>query len=406
MKNIFSALLLLLYTGLLFAQETITFNGTIKEAATGHPIAYATVSYKSAGTHGTISNDAGVFELFDVPLGVTIEISHLLYEPQTYTLTNSDSLQINLSTTTLALPTAVVDGEYARQLAQKAHEKARATKQVYKGKGFYRQLSKVDGEYTEVIESFVDIHFSNQQIESWEVIEGRYGKTKKEGIIRFNNFSFLSRGVAVYTTPPKKKKRKKKKKNAAIALSEDLNEFHVEVAQFLQKADGQEIAIIHCIPKNKGTKNNRLFIESWYYIDTETYEIYKMKSIIPEWLGDKSKLKVQEPLFTIQFTYKKDSKRGMVLDFIQVLADVEIHKNEQFPYPVAVNSLFYCYAIFDAKQDTFEKAKRKIDDLEVASKANYNPAFWENHPMLKKTPLEKQVMEDFEKAGFFGTYRK
>jgi len=315
-----------------------------------------------------------------------------------------DSIDITLAAAILELPTAVADGKYAIQLAEKAYQKAMAAEQIYSGKGFYRQLSKIDGQYTEAIESFVNIHFSNKKIESWEVVEGRYGKIKKEGILRFTNFSYFTRAFPIYSTS---KKRKKKKKTAYVALSNKLNEYEVEVDQFLQKANGQEIAIIHCIPKNASDKQNTLLIENWYYIDTETYEIYQMKSVIPHSMGieiDNPNLQVREPTFTFQFTYKKDLERGMILDFIQTNVNFSIHKNEQFAYTIDVNSLFYCYAIFDAIQNTFGKTKKNVDDLAAASKAPYNPAFWEKHPIVKKTPLEKKVLEDFEKAGFFGNF--
>ena len=404
MKKIYIALLFLLHIGILFSQEQKTIIGHIKDVQTGSPIAYATVSYELVNTQGTISNDVGGFELFDVPLGTTIKINHLLYETQSYTITNYDSIEINLAAAILELPTAIADGKYAIQLAQKALEKAIASEQIYSGKGFYRQLSKIDGQYTEAIESFVNIHFSNKKIESWEVIEGRYGKIKKEDMLRFTNFSYFSRGFPIYDNS---KKRKKKKNIAYIALSKKLNEFDVQVDQFLQKANGQEIAIVHCIPKDKSANKNSLFIESWHYIDTETYEIYKMKSIIPHPMGAKPSnpnFQIREPLYTFQFTYKKDLERGMVLDFIQCNGNLSLYENEKFAYTVDVNSLFYCYAIFGATQDTFGKTKKKIDDLDVASKAAYNPAFWEKHPILKKTPLEKKVLDDFEAAGFFGNF--
>lgn len=120
MKNIYIILFFLFQIGVLFSQEQKTIIGHIKDVQTGNLIAYATVSYELAGIQGTISNDVGSFELFDVPLGTTIEINHLLYEIQNYTLINYDSIEINLTAAILELPTAIADGKYAAQLAQKS----------------------------------------------------------------------------------------------------------------------------------------------------------------------------------------------------------------------------------------------------------------------------------------------
>lgn len=392
---------------ILLGQPNGTVRGVLIDKETEQPIPFANVFFEDTIMHGTISNDLGVFELSNVPMGKRIQISHLLYDdiaieapaigsPSTY----------HLQSSTLSLPTMVVDGKYAAQLIQKAYEHAKASEQVWSGKGFYRQLSQKGTTYSEVIESFCAINFSNKGIKSWEVKEGRYGKTLEEESFRFTNFSFFSRGLPMYNTY-KEKKKKKKEKIIYVPVSNKSHYYTFEIVEFIEKPNGQEIAVVHCQPKQEEVPAAIYLLESWYYIDTEQYDIYQAKAVVKNEFGmklNKNKMTLKQPIFSFTFSFRKDKEKGMVLDFINASAAFSIYEAKQFQYDFKVNSIFYCYETGMAKQQNFKKAKIGQDDLSIAKKARYNPAFWKNHSMIKKTPLEAKVITDFEKAGFLGNF--
>ena len=59
MKKSLYTFIFLLCIGTLFSQEQKTIIGHIKDAQTGNPIAYATVSYELTNTQGQSSHQAG-----------------------------------------------------------------------------------------------------------------------------------------------------------------------------------------------------------------------------------------------------------------------------------------------------------------------------------------------------------
>ena len=90
MKSIALTLSILVLTFLANAQSKVTIRGTIRDASTDAPLAYATVSLQETGT-GTISNQEGafVFSFADNFKG-TISFSYLGYETLTLPIAEID----------------------------------------------------------------------------------------------------------------------------------------------------------------------------------------------------------------------------------------------------------------------------------------------------------------------------
>jgi len=64
----------------LYGQESGTIKGVLIDKETDQPIPFANVFFEDTTMHGTISNDLGAFELTNVPTGISIQVSHLLYD--------------------------------------------------------------------------------------------------------------------------------------------------------------------------------------------------------------------------------------------------------------------------------------------------------------------------------------
>ncbi|WP_373725333.1 hypothetical protein, partial [Bacteroides heparinolyticus] len=46
----------------------------------------------------------------------------------------------------------------------------------------------------------------------------------------------------------------------------------------------------------------------------------------------------------------------------------------------------------------------KSNMLKAVEKMNYDPAFWKDKAIIKRTPLEQSAIEMFERKNLFGTY--
>ena len=44
------------------------------------------------------------------------------------------------------------------------------------------------------------------------------------------------------------------------------------------------------------------------------------------------------------------------------------------------------------------------NDVETLKTVAYDPAFWNNNPIIKRTPVEEEVIRDFERKKVLGNY--
>ncbi len=53
-------------------------------------------------------------------------------------------------------------------------------------------------------------------------------------------------------------------------------------------------------------------------------------------------------------------------------------------------------------ENYFEDEKTDASDYRLIDKTEYQPEFWQNNPIIQRTPIENNVVNSFEKYGSFG----
>ena len=93
------------------------------------------------------------------------------------------------------------------------------------------------------------------------------------------------------------------------------------------------------------------------------------------------------------------------LDYIKVDYRTDLGRLMKPDIRIHVASFTYCYngrPTPDASV-TYAPFKSGEVDLALIKQTTYDPAFWQNNAVVKRTPLEEQVMKSFEQKGAFGT---
>lgn len=52
----------------------------------------------------------------------------------------------------------------------------------------------------------------------------------------------------------------------------------------------------------------------------------------------------------------------------------------------------------------FLESNHKLDDNKVLDEVQYDPVFWRNNELIKRTALENTLIKDFENKQLIGTY--
>ncbi|MFT7055207.1 MAG: hypothetical protein ACJAXB_000483 [Candidatus Endobugula sp.] len=191
MKNIL--FLFLSFFGV-FQLPSQIISGVVLDSAKQSPIPYVNIVNFDTRM-GTFSNSEGSFSIAVEQLPARLMLTHVSYQSRTLVIDEiNDDYEINLSLGVTQLYDVVVGNLDLEQIVKEAWKRNKALgNQDFFGQAFYRQLSKVDGEFTEVHESFYEVLYNNQGFNRWQMTNGRYAfkefldNSKKE-----KNPSFLT----------------------------------------------------------------------------------------------------------------------------------------------------------------------------------------------------------------------
>jgi hypothetical protein len=371
--------------------------GKVMDATTGQPVPYASIGVLGT-TRGTTSNAEGEFELREVALPGRLVVSELGHRRDTLAVTAalaSQPLKVRLKPASVMLPDVQV-GSYLGELIAKAYRELRRTNaQRTYGQAFYRQTTRLDNEATEVQEMVWDAETSNAGLEGSALAQARFAK--KKALISFNNFSLYTKVYKLFNARddsstvegligPKVADYLNLK---LLGVTQDGNQQLVEIG-FSSKGETATSRAHGSMVINEATHQVlRLRLESSGFHIKSNNPTFKFKNEIAqiEW-GFQPQPRGAATLAYLKVDYQTALGRLMK-------ADMAIH--------VASFAYFYNGKASPAANVTYAPAKSGETDLTAIKQTTYDPAYWRDNPVVKRTPLEEEVMKSFEQKGAFGT---
>ncbi len=373
-------------------------SGRITDAKSGAAIPYANIEVFGS-LIGTSSNDLGEFILEVDALPVTIVISHLNYDKKVVEVTNTSNLSIQLTPLVNSLNEVILSARkksnYPYDLAVNAFSKTRkSTDKKNYGQAFYRQKSKNDDEYTEFSEIIYDTEFSAEGIDDWQILEGRYALKREK--INNSNFTLLSRIL---------KSIQPDTDDIIFPLSYDVKEYYdVKIIDMLS-SDGDDIAVLWFKPlPNISTPA----FEGEAYINTKTLDVLKINGkVVNDWLDfikfrEKRTYTKNYTLF-YEMAFKKSAKNDLLIDYVKVEHSFDYYRNDNLLTHVSSTSnlTFFEHYNPDSPRRFKKSFRNPKSDWETLNKIGYNEKFWTDNPIVKRTPVEDEVIASFEKNNAF-----
>jgi TonB-dependent SusC/RagA subfamily outer membrane receptor len=378
----------------------IKIQGKVIDSLTQEVIPYSTIQITNSFV-GTSSNELGEFEIVASELPIEITISHISYNTQTITITEQTTeLVIQLTPAITVLDEIVLttneDQSYAIGLAKKAYKKLKRSDSKYRfGKAFYRQKSKNSDEYSELSEIIYDVLYNSSGIVEWDILEGRYAL--KEQYINNKNFSTLS-----YTL----KSIQPDTEDAYFPLREDFTSLYdVEIIEVFEQ-DKDRIAVIEFTPKEIELATPIFSGEA--FINTKTGDLLKITGTVQDDRLDIILLKDEEASkknyqLRYEMVYKKGSSNTLLLDYINIEQEFDYYQGDVLETHISSTSNLTFFEHYQPKSTKRlgGKSRGGTSDWEQLNTIGYNQEFWENNPIVKRTPVEKEVIAAFEKKNSF-----
>ncbi len=389
------ALFLLAASLPLCAQQRLA--GKVVDAATGQPVPYASLGVLGT-TRGTTSNAEGEFELHEVALPGRLVVSELGHRRDTVAVAAagaSQPLQIRLQAASVQLPEVQV-GSYLGELVAKAYRELRRTNSQHTyGQTFYRQVTHLDQEATEVQEMVWETETSNAGLEGSALAQARFAK--KKALISFTNFSLYTKRYSLFNSRDDSSTFKG-------LIGPHVTDYLTLKLLGITQDGNQQLVEIGFSNKHETATD---FTHGSMVINEATHQVLRLR-LETSGLHTKSNnplFKFKNEVTRIEWAFQPSAHGAAKLAYLKVDYQTALGRVMKPDMAIHVASFASCYngQASPAASVTYAPAKNGEADLAAIKQTTYDPAFWRDNPVVKRTPLEDNIMRAFEQKGAFGT---
>lgn len=378
-----------------FAQK---LNGRVLDAVSKQPVPYASIRVLNS-TLGTTSNAEGEFELSSTWLPGRLIVMDLSHIRDTVQVVRNDFVQVQLQPAAVKLPDVVVTS-FTADLLKKAYRRLRDGNALYwYSTAFYRQVTRLDNQVTEIQEMVWAAKSNNSGLKGIALQQARYGE-KKKALINFKDFPTFTRSVKIYSAASD---------TGAITnvIGPNVDQYYdLKMLGFRQDGPRELVEVSFATKPGANTRN----ISGSVLLDNKTYQVLRFRVNTPDvhYSSNNPTFSFRNSTTSFELTFQPVSASESTLELIQVNHHSTLHRPLQSEVTIDVSSV----TTFDHGQTqplagvTYTPASEGQLSLATLKKTVYNPEFWKNNSLIKRTPAEEETIATFEQGGIFGTMAK
>lgn len=383
MKKQIISFFLLGGSALFLHAQNVAVSARVVDVETGEALPSATVVIDSEKS--TITNTDGDFVIEAAPQE-DLTVSYVGYKSFSMKVSNVGTV---IKLTPYAVELDEVKVRPLKSILEKVTSRLKEETAEYKKQEsnfYYRQTTLNDGECCEYVESFLN-GYSEVALRQPSVITGRYGALKRTDNKRY---SYVGNYYEISCISPYSPHKIDKKKIIVPLMLNSEEKYHIDYDILTDKSNGNVIYKIVFTPHSKVQVP---IVKGVIYVDADSYKIPKFEGeFLHNYIVSNKKERFDSSLsFSVAYTYH----RG----FMEINSVTTKSEYSQYGISVSINSTLVNvgqkYYKGKRKLGTFSNLKDKIFS------AGYNAQFWKDNTVIKRTPLEEQVMKMFEKDNVF-----
>ena len=379
------------------------FEATVIDAQTREALPFASVFVSR--TSSTISNAVGTFSIKCAPTDV-LRISCVGYKTL-YVQANRLGRHVGLQPLENQLKEVIVKPVDLKSLIRKTTNELRNQLRKYdirKSCFFYRQTTFADSTCFELMEAFLQAK-SAVYLRDLFLLNGRFAGIQPDSLHRY---AFWTNFFTVSELPMLSRYDRYDNRDAK-PLTRNYKDFYELDYDVMADSAGRLIAV-HFTPK-PDFKDPILAVT--LYIDEQTHRLRKMegekrnveiihKELVIEQLDTTEVyrwIKSSEPS-DFKLTVNMTEERG----FLEVQS---VYIDEQFKrYGKQISTRSILFNVGDQTASNERKRMWAFGDIHsFIRQQGYDPEFWHNNEIVRRTPVEEQVMELFEHQNLFGVFQ-
>lgn len=371
------------------AQTTLT--GKVIDAETGGSISAATVLYATAaGEVRTLTNVDGEFLFREADLPGNLTISHISYSAaQTEVDAIGREVLIKLSPAQVLLEEVSVKARRdGRRYVEQAYAKIDKAKIVEFQKAFYRQITTTNDTINEIYEVFGDLQYEANGVVKYRFTNARSGRAPR-GFGLNNMFYLAARSTGISNSS----------NDLLIMGINTLDDYNFYVEDEIRKDDAVLLRIAY-EPKEK------VGFSGYLYVDTVKAHIINKVAFMPfnNGLRIPGNMVLNSSLFRAETVYGWLSDDLFEVSHFESRLTMEYSINANHMTTAVISTLINYDRLDDKSAKRLKALKLERDDFKEVRKIKYNPAFWRDNPVIKRTPLEEEIIKSFEDNKLMGNY--
>ena len=383
----------------LLSQEKVTYTGRIVDDVTKQPVELVAI-YTLSGN--TITNTDGEYEL-KCNENETISFSHISYHTQQISIQNLPAIielkpKIFELAEVVVIPQAIIIKEL-KAVWNKYNTllKGKKEKNFANHTFYYRQLTFNNDTCVEYIESFFTAP-TTVSVRTMSLQEGRFARINKDNVFRMTNHFYLSQ-----ITPFSTEKAKTKKFNTFLCADFE-KYYNVSIQRIISPDQPDEICVYEFTPIENKLLRNSVYPSGLLYIRSTDKAIIRMEANSNTLLlNTKKTMTAFDEHFNAIISYTETAEDAFpIVESVQTKLTLMAKNNATNEIRSAniQSTLLTTDYTFDTKGNQLKQRDVLLREID---RSTYNQEFWDNNVVVKRTKIEQQVLDDFNREGYFGT---
>ena len=379
----------------LAAVGQIRLSGRVLNSQTQQPVPYASVVVAGT-TQGTTANAEGEFALTVARLPAQVVAFGLGYRRDSARVAQPErDLLLRLVPAPVELP-IVQPPSYAAQLLMQAYRQVQRTRpQPEYGQAFYRQVTRNDGQPTEVMEAVWNVKVSSAGLDGSCLAQGRYGA--RPALLNFENYALYTKIAGGFC--------------GVSAL--DSIDSHAVVSAHPDK---------YFVLRYKGVTQNGPYrlaevayesrpgipaVQGSVFVDLASNQVLHARATrTPELTPSNPQVVFRAGSVTVEADFKA-SPAGAKLNYLKSSLSILAVQKRKPDVAIHTESLTYFYDLKPLPTGLpYAGPEAVSNDLEAIKRKAYDPTYWRDNVMVKRTPFEDEIIRSFEAKNAFGTLLK
>ena len=371
-----------------------TLEAHVIDKETGDPLPYASIYLRDG--RGTITNSEGDFSLPVLSGDVDITVSYVGYSSKTYPIDGVPEV-IKLTPAVYQLAEVLIVPIDTKSIIEQIFNKNKKIvldrkQPVYNF--FYRQTTRTNSVYNEIQEAYLS-STAILCLRDLRLVHGRYAKLLSDSNNLYGNFrNFFTFSQA---SPIDPKRMDKNEKKFIMPLRANYEKYYDVSADVLDNGEGKLIYKLNFTPR---AKVEDPILYGTIFVERSTLDILKYEVKTKNNYVLMKETKQDNNDISITVAYKIIEGKSIVESVHasnRIISDFEGKA-----YEFEINSILFNVGLSSSKKG--KKLAVKDGLLDRIRDTKYDPAFWNDNPIVKRTPLEDEVIAMFEKDNLFTNY--